>query len=376
MDLMTGWTGAVIGFVVALVPLVILHEFGHLLMAKYFGVWAREFGIGYPPRIMKLFHWGETVFTLNWIPFGGFVRLEGELEQEEPSASQQEMTPEELAEAKKHSLKAQPPGARVWIFLAGPLMNLLTAWVLAVIMFMSGVPTYKASVGAVAPDSPAQAAGIQTGDMILAINGKKTETAEDVVQVTRRNLGQPCKIALLRGGETLTVTLVPRVHPPEGQGSIGIMLGGTMTETTLKRYTFQQAVIEGTRYCWTFTKLTLSLPVQMARGLLPASEARPVGVVGISRLAQSALNSSVVTNALYPVLSLIILVSISLGVFNLLPIPPLDGGHILFVIVERIRRKPLTPELEARIYTIAMGLMIVLFVFITVLDIINPIPIP
>ena len=141
---------SVIGFVIALVPLIALHEMGHMFTAKALGVWVREFGIGLPPRIGKLFQWQETVFTLNWLPLGGFARMEGEedmLSEVEPiEIEPAPPTPAELQaqrEAREHSLYAKSPFKRILIYLGGPMTNLLTAWVLAILLFLTGTPGHR-----------------------------------------------------------------------------------------------------------------------------------------------------------------------------------------------------------------------------------------
>ncbi len=382
LDSIRSWPGAVLGFLIGLVPLIMLHEFGHLLMAKAVGVWAKEYGIGYPPRILKLFSWGETDFTLNWIPFGGFVRLEGEgyveteeeEEELEATATKAEIEARraKAKEAEKHSLYAKSPGQRTLIFLSGPLTNLLTAWLLAVLLFVTGVPAPM--IYNVMPNSPAQNAGLAEGDVILSINDRMVESLEDVTIYTSETLGEQTEVTIQRDGETIEVSLVPRVDPPEGEGAMGIAI--TTSGEHLKHYGLGQAVVRGTQYVGTLVGMTIALPVFLIRGLIPVEQARPVGVVGISRIAQQSIEQSVATGAIFPILNILILISASLGIFNLLPIPALDGGRILFAALEKIRREPISPELEERIHLVAMALLLVLFVFITALDFIAPIPLP
>ncbi len=375
---MPGWMegplGGVLGFVVALIPLILLHEFGHFLMAKKVGVWVREFGIGYPPRILTLFKHRETEYTLNWLPLGGFVRLEGELMFREPSDSESEqMEPEEGAhEARAHSLYAKPPGQRILIYLGGPLMNLVVAWLLAVVLLVTGIPGEDVSIQAVAPGSPAEAAGLRPGDIVRAVNEVPVVTLEDLTAQTQAHLGEPVTLTLVRSGETVTCTLVPRPAPPEGEGPMGVIIG----YQKLKRYSLPKALVLGGRDVVLTAGMMLMLPFYILRVGIPLSQARPVGVVGISRLAQHSIQVSLSVGALYPLLENIVLLSISLAVFNLLPIPALDGGRILLAVVEKVRARPLTPELEERIHTITMAVLVVLFLFITALDILVPVEIP
>lgn len=379
----TGLT--ILSFLVALVPLLVLHEFGHFLMAKWAGVWAREFGLGIPPRIVRLFRWGETDFTLNWIPFGAFVRLEGEEatsvtavpapgEGEEPISDPTALAQAEAAH--RHSLYAQSAGKRFLIFFGGPLMNLLTAWVVAVLLFWSGIPAVQAVIAEVAPNSPAAQAGLQPQDVIVAIGGQTVEAVDEVSDYTQSHLDQPVSLTIERNGESLTMTLVPRSQPPEGQGPMGVVLSGQIASGQQKHYPLPQAFVRGTQYFALVTLTTVMAPVYILRGLIPLEQARPVGIIGISRIASQSVQQSVAYGSLYPILSIIIIVSVGLAIFNLLPIPALDGGRILFIIVEKLRRKPLTPAVEERIHQVALMLFLLLFVAITALDILFPINLP
>jgi regulator of sigma E protease len=385
--LLNNWIGPILGFVVGLIPLIILHEFGHFLMARVFGVWAREFGIGYPPRITKLFRWRETVFTLNWLPIGGFVRLEGEELFEEPGETedsehdqrdqrdQREAEDSDQEAWEAHSLYAKSPAERTVIYLGGPLMNLISAWVIGVLLFLTGYPTPTGQVviREVAPNSPAAQANIQEGDIVLAIQGEPVEGTEDLIELTQENLGTPTEMKLQYDGETRTVTLVPRTDPPENQGAMGVIIS---EDVDISRYPLGRAVVEGTRYVGAIAGVTVLAPIYIIRGVIPLSQGRPVGIIGISQITHRSIETSIETGALFPFLNILIMISVGLGIFNLLPIPALDGGRILFALVEKVRGKRLTPELEERIHIIAFVLMLALVVFITALDIISPVPMP
>ncbi len=380
MTLLTNsWIGGIAGFLAGLIPLIVIHEFGHLIVAKVLGVWAREFGIGFPPRIAKLFKWGETQFTLNWIPLGGFVRLEGEHTFEEPaeetSLAEQDATPED-EEAAKHSLYAQSPGSRSLIFLGGPVMNLIAAWALAVLLFITGIPGPPVYIQDVLPGSPADTAGIQTGDIIRHIGGQAVETLEEVQAETRNNLGTLTEVQIERDAAIQTVTLTPRADPPPGEGSMGILIG----YNRLQHYPVFQALVYGTEHIVMMAAMLIAalfiLPIDIIRGLVPLSQARPVGVIGISQIAHHSIEASVTAGALYPFFNIVIMIGVSLAIFNLLPIPALDGGRILFALIEKIRDKPLTPEIEERIHIVALAILMTLFIFVTVLDIVSPISLP
>jgi regulator of sigma E protease len=363
--------GPIIGFLLGLIPLILIHEFGHLLTGKLMGVWAHEFGVGYPPRIVKLFRWKETDFTLNWIPFGGFTRFEGETTFADDDDSEEGA--EQKKAAREHSLYSKTPWQRIFVYLGGPVSNLFTAWLIAVVIFMTGIPQLQAMIAGVAPDSPAAEADLREGDLVLRVNEDPVEDSNELHGRIMENVGQPTVLTVERDGETFTVTLTPRENPPAGQGAVGIQIGNMAADETLQRLPLGASIVQGSRYFAQMASMTVMLPVMVIRQGIPFEQARPVGVVGISQIAEYSVSQSIQRNALYPFLSIVMLLSISLGIFNLLPIPALDGGRILFSLIEAIRGRALTPELEERIHLIALVAMVVLFVAVTILDIVMPI---
>lgn len=199
----------ILEFVILFGLLVFLHEFGHFLMARLFKIEVEEFGFGFPPRIVKLFTLGGTDFTLNWIPFGGFVRPKGENDSTVPGG-----------------LGAASPWARLAVMLGGPVMNLITGiLVFSFVLTMGGDPTPRTvDIATVSPDSPAAAAGIQAGDIIQSINGKPVTSQIELRSVVQENLDKPVSLTYLRSGKPVQVSLTPRSNPPEGQGSLGIAM--------------------------------------------------------------------------------------------------------------------------------------------------------
>jgi regulator of sigma E protease len=377
--------GSILGFIVALVPLIALHEMGHMFIAKWVGVWVREFGIGLPPRIAKLFKWQETDFTLNAIPLGGFARMEGEedmLMDESQAEEPESTTPEERAqkaEAKRHSLYAQSPRKRILIFLGGPLMNLLTGLVLSIVLFVTGIPiidSMTVNITNVLPNTPAEEAGLRAEDVIVAMNGEPVDDVEEVIQMTEDNLGEEVTLTIKRSDEETQISLVPREDPPPNEGAMGIALMGEPLDYHIEPLPLWQSLTRGTAYFFNLLRTTLWAPVLIIRGLIPAEAARPVGIVNISRMAYQSIQQSVTTGTLIPILNLLIIINISLAVFNLLPLPALDGGRVLFTTIEMIRNKPLSPKLQERVHQVALAILVILFIVITVLDIVYPVNIP
>ena len=375
--------GSILGFFVALVPAIALHEMGHMFVAKWAGVWVREFGIGFPPRIAKLFQWQETEFTLNWIPLGGFARMEGEGYEENMSLAEEEepdtRSPEEIEEARQHSLHTQPPGKRTLIFMGGPMMNLLTGWVLAVTLFLTGIPIadeMNVYIDAIAPNSPAEKAGLQSGDIFVAMNDQPITLLDAVKEITDENLGETVTVTVERDNEEVTVSLIPRADPPEGEGAMGVAIVGEPLAYHIKPYPPLQAIANGTTYYASILGQTLMAPIYIIQGLIPLEYARPSGIVGISRITYQTIQQSVTTGTLVPLFNLLILVNVSLGIFNLLPIPVLDGGHILFTIIEKVKGKALTPAVQQRVQQVAVIFFLLFFIAVTILDVLYPITLP
>ncbi|MBN1919655.1 MAG: site-2 protease family protein [Anaerolineae bacterium] len=371
---LTQGAGMVLGFLVALVPLIIVHELGHMFTAKALGVWVREFGIGFPPRIKKLFQWQETEFTLNWLPLGGFALMEGEPALEEAdSGVVKEKTPEQLAheaEAQRHSLFAQSPLRRLPIFFSGPLTNILMAWLLAIGIF---IPARQVVISVVAPNSPAEIAGIQPEDVIVSIDGQTVLGAQTVIDFTAAHLGAEIPLVVRRDDVDVELRLTPRVNPPQGEGAIGIGLYEELAPSDAPKVPFTQSVALGTRAFLDVLKQVVRMPVDLISGVVSLGDARPVGIINISRLGYETIQLSAESGTLIPILQLMMNVSLSLGIFNLLPIPALDGGHMLFTTWELVTRRGLSPKLQARIAQVALGLLLLVFIAITVMDILYPV---
>lgn len=374
IEFLTQGAGMVVGFLVALIPLIIVHELGHMFTAKALGVWVREFGIGFPPRIKKLFKWQETEFTLNWLPLGGFALMEGEPALAEADSGVIEAkTPEQLAfeaEAQRHSLFAQSPLRRLPIFFSGPFTNIILAWLLAIAIY---IPARQVVISAVASNSPAEIAGIQPEDVIVSIDGQPVLGAQTVIDFTATHLGVEIPLVVHRDNVDVELRLTPRANPPQGEGAIGIGLYEELAPSDVRKVPFTQSVALGTRAFFDIFKQIARMPVDLISGVLPLATARPIGIINISRLSYEMIQLSTESESLIPILGLLMNVSLSLGIFNLLPIPALDGGHMLFTIWELVTRRGLSPELQARIAQIALGFLLLIFIAITVMDIVYPV---
>jgi regulator of sigma E protease len=412
-----------LGLVVALSILVFVHELGHYLAAKRVGVVVEEFGFGYPPRLFTFWHTrgrilidGQetvvpadldlpedlgvgsrvlydattddkgrqvlasireieaeqdvgptstvelldrgTIFSVNAIPFGGFARMLGEEDPTFPG-----------------SLASKGKLARVFVLIAGAGMNLLTAVLFFAAAKGLGAPTAadpeNAMVTTVVAGSPAEEAGLQPGDVIVQVDDTEILTVESFVDFIAEHQGEEILLTLQRDTQTLQIPLVPRSNPPEGEGPIGIVLGPRMT---IRTYPWYQALWMGVEQTVSLTMFIFTVPVQVIQGLIPAEMARPVGPIGVGQLVGDAVQYSLDTGWWFPAMQMMGTLGVALAVTNLLPLPGLDGGRILFVIVEAIRGRRIDPAREGLIHLIGLALLVALMLFVTWQDVINPVP--
>ena len=250
---------------------------------------------------------------------------------------------------------------------------------LAILLFLTGIPVIdemQVHITQVAPDSPADAAGLQVEDIIIAVNEQPIDDINQVTEITQENLGEEITLTIRRGDDERNVSLVPRVDPPQNEGAMGVVLTGEPTAYHIESTPLPRALLNGTLSFLNVIIQTLWAPVRILQGFIPLEAARPVGIVNISRIAYDSIQQSFTTGTLIPILNLLILVNISLGVFNLLPIPALDGGRILLTVIEKVRNKPLDPRIQERVHQVALALFILLFVVITILDLLYPVSLP
>lgn len=342
-------------FALILTPIIFVHELGHFVAARFFGIRVEEFGIGFPPRAVKLFERNGTTYSLNWIPLGGFVRPAGE---DDPSV------PDGLA--------AAPKTARFVTLAAGATANFLLALIVFWFAFMVG-PSAVA-VENVQPDSPAMAAGLQSGDLILEIDGRLVENSGILVTEVTENAGENVELLIQRGDELLSVNLVPR-RPGEydaaTDGPIGIGLGFGRSDHLARGPI--EAIVASARSIGEIIYLTVSAPIMLLEGEITAEQARPVGPVGISQIAGQTAQYTATTGDWFQLLRITAFISVALGFTNLLPIPALDGGRILFVLVEAVRGRRIEPEREGLVHLVGMLFLLGLMFLLIIQDITNPI---
>jgi len=351
---------SLISFVVVLGVLVFVHELGHFLFAKLFGVKVLKFSVGFGSKIASK-KWGETEYLLSVVPLGGYVKMFGEHQGGE-------ITPEEVSRSFSH----KPVWQRFGIVAGGPVFNILFAVFLFMAMFFfAGLPepVDTTSIGKVAPDSAAEKAGVLVGDTILSINGQETMSWVDVSDLIRESGGDEVTLIVEREGTRVTIKAVPAMQKVKNLFGEEVgeryMLGITRSEGVVyKDATLLEAVKAGFIQTWNLTYLTIMGIIKIFERVIPASELG--GPIRIAEIAGQQLEAGWM-NLLY----FMGLLSVNLGILNLLPIPVLDGGHLVFLTIEGIRRKPLSDWAMEASQKVGIFLLASLMIFVFYNDILR-----
>ncbi len=347
---------AVIGFFLILTPIILIHEGGHFFAARLSKIKVEEFGFGFPPRAAVLGTRNGTLFTLNWLPLGGFVRPAGE---DDPTI------PGGLASASKR--------ARFFVLVAGAGANFIAAILAWWLAFAIGAPAV--AISSVNPGSPAELAGIRSGDIILAVDGERADNTNVISVPMYEKGGQPVELRIKRGDETFDLVIIPRAegeYDPTQEGPIGVGLMAAASGERITRGPIESGLAAVNLFGEQFG-LYFRIPAMLINGELSAADARPVSVVGISQIAGQVTETSVTNNSFFPLIHFFAFINLALGLTNLLPIPALDGGRIMFVLLEAVRGKRIEPEREGMVHVVGMVLLLGLMLFMIVQDIINPI---
>jgi len=340
-----------LGIVVVFGVVIFIHEFGHFVVAKRANVKVERFSFGLGPEMVGV-QWGETRYCLAWIPLGGEVRMAGETEYEEGDKAPS-------APPDPRSFFAQSWQRRIGIVLAGPLMNYLLAFVLfASVAYLWGEPrpSHEPVIGELMEGYPAQQAGLLPGDRIVAVAGAKIARWEDLAGEIHRFPGRPIALEFVRDSETKTVQLTPKADPVTRIGLIGIA-----PETVYHKVAFFPALRRGAEQIVGWSLFTVHyLGLKIVRREKP-DLAGPISIATVVAKATKA--------GLKDFLYLIALISVGIGLFNLFPIPMLDGGHAVFFLWEGIFRKPLHRKIMERANAVGLALLLGILLFATYSDI-------
>ncbi len=333
--------------------LIILHEFGHFLMCRINKIRVEKFSIGFGKEIWS-FTRGETKYAISLFPFGGFVRPAGE-----------DLAALEGSKPKPGDYLAASVSQRLTVVAAGPIMNWFLAWSLFTVVFIIGRPVQMATIGEFIKGYPAETSGLQISDRITAVDGKKVDQWMEMTTFIREHTEGPLALTVLRSGSEAIVSLSPKSEtdsatPGKPFSRIGIK--PDVKDVRIERFPAPMAAIKAATLVSDYTLMTYEAIFGLITRQLPIQTmSGPVGVVGMAAKASSM--------GIVYVIQLAAMLSVSLAVFNFLPIPALDGGHVLFLIIEAIKRKPLSLKLQERSTQVCFVLLIMLFVVITVNDI-------
>ncbi|MDA1334665.1 MAG: M50 family metallopeptidase [bacterium] len=335
-------------FLVIILFLVVSHELGHFLVAKWFGIRVDEFGIGIPPKAWGK-QMGETLYSINWLPFGGFVRLFGE----------------DGDEDNPRSFSAQSFWRRSLVVAAGVIANVIVGYLIFTFLAWFGTPQFAVEVSEIAPNSPAETSGIENGDFIIGFNDGITNPGlEDVMSFIDSKKGMKATFLIEREGELYEFAAVPRVNSPEGEGSLGVRIG--IAQKGFERVAWYKAP-------WTGLKRTLTELSNLVEGIVfffgkllttGSSPGDVIGPVGIAVVAQEIFSVSIIH-----FLTLIAFLSLNLAIINILPIPALDGGRLLFFVIEKVSGRKISGKTAGVIHSVFFVLLIVLLLWITYKDI-------
>ncbi len=351
--------GSILVFLLVLSILVIVHEFGHFFMARRAGVLVEEFGFGLPPRLFgKKF--GETLFSVNALPFGGFVKLHGEQDETESGMVGHLY--------KSRAFLYKNKRTRIGIIVAGVVMNFLLAiFAFAIVYSFSGIPrdTKTLKVVDVSAGSPAQTAGVVVGDIIAKVGKEEVSTVSEFISKVGEQKGKNVSFEIVRNGATIKSQMKPRETPPAGEGPLGVTI--TATEIYFPPvwqrpfygiyYGFKEAVFWGQNIAtglWT-------LITGLFKGQVPKDVSGPVGIFAVTTEASKS--------GLLTLINFIGILSVNLAILNILPFPALDGGRLLFILIEGIIGRKVLPKVESTIHSIGMIILLLLIVAITFHDI-------
>lgn len=368
-------------FIITLLILILIHELGHFLMAKKFGIKVLEFGFGIPPRAWgkKI---GETLVSINWLPFGGFVRLLGE---DLPAGRQVKYILNN-----PRSFAAKPVTQRFLVVLAGVVMNLFLAWIIFYItlsingfkvqfplllehQFLGATQQNETSVfiSGVSNDSPAQKAGLKSGLQIVGVNSQQVLNGQQLIKTINDLAGEEISLTLKdQKGNLDTLKIIPRKNPPVGQGALGVELSG-MTVANLE-YQGVAKILAGPIHSWNIVAYSGKIIGVLVEQSLHTKSLGPVsqtvsGPVGVSGIVNDILTTA--KNPLLSYLDFMAILSLNLAVFNVLPIPALDGGRIFFLLIEGLLRRKVRAEIEHWVHTVGMVLLLTLMLLVTLSDI-------
>jgi len=353
-----------ITFLVILTVLVLIHELGHFTVAKLIGVKVEEFGLGLPPMIRGI-KIGATTYSLNWLPIGGFVRLAGE--DEDPHVRRHIRGKRKLTQF----FWARSKNERAAILTAGVVMNFLLAVAITAVLLVTGVkePSGRVHIERVVAGSPAEKAGLREGDMLLSISSSNTSPKsltlpKDLITIVNNEKGHEVALVVMRGSVQFTVTVVPRIVVPTGEGPLGVAI----SDLELHKYSAGEAPGKALTINISRARdMLVSLGTTIWRLItLRAPESDVAGPIGIAQVTGQAVKFG-----WQAVLEFAGILSLNLAVLNILPIPALDGGRLAFVFLEKLLGKRIRPAFEKSTHQVGMIILLTLVLLVSINDILR-----
>jgi regulator of sigma E protease len=344
---------SILSAIVLLGIIIFVHELGHFLFAKLLKVKVLKFSLGFGPKIIGK-KYGDTEYLISSIPLGGYVKMVGE-------TSETELTEEE----KPFAFNLQPIWKRFVIIFCGPLFNIVFAAIIFFFSFLHGLPILVPEIGNVMQNTPAEKAGLLKGDRIVSIEGNAVNQWDEMTDLIHKNPGKPLRLEITRGNSTFQITITPEsrklknIFGEDKQvGLIGIQPSGS---TIVKQETVPKAFRDGIARTYEISELTIVSIVKLVQRVIPMDTMG--GPVLIVQMAGEQASRGMLNYFIF-----MAIININLGIINLFPIPILDGGHILFLGIEAIRKKPLSERFISMSQKIGLALILTLMVFVLYFD--------
>ncbi|HSD92950.1 MAG TPA: RIP metalloprotease RseP [Methyloceanibacter sp.] len=359
----------VLGFLFVLTVVVFFHELGHFLVARWCGVAIKTFSIGFGPEIFGFNDRHGTRWRLSWIPLGGYVKF---IDDENAASAGQKSLDQLTPEERKQSFQAKPLGQRAAVVAAGPIANFILAILIFTAIFaLFGERITAAKVDLVNPGSAAERAGFLPGDKVLSIDGQTIESFSEMQRIVGMSPDQPLHFVVDREGKLIDLTATPErkeITDHFGNtirlGLLGIQRSASPDDWTLKRHDPVTAFIMAVKECYFVISRSLSYLYDVITGREAADQ-----LGGPIRIAQ--ISGQVATAGFVALLNLAAIISVSIGLLNLFPIPMLDGGHLLFYAIEAIRGRPLSETTQEIGFRIGLAFVLMLMLFATWNDLIH-----
>jgi regulator of sigma E protease len=365
-----GWTGWIVPFLFGLSVVVFFHEFGHFIIARWVGIRVLVFSIGFGPELVGFNDRHGTRWKISAIPLGGYVKFFGD---ENAASVPDQSAVAAMSEAERqHSFFHKSVGRRAAVVAAGPIANFILAVVIFATIFMFyGKQTTSPRVDAVQPGSAAESAGFKAGDLVLSIDGSPVKTFADMQRMISANAGQALEVKVDRGGQAVALKAVPELKEVKDSfgnkqrvGVLGISRSLGADDLRTETVGPVTAIGLGIEETWIIVERTLSYIGGVVTGRESADQ-----LGGPIRIAQ--VSGQVATLGFVPILHLAAVLSVSIGLLNLFPIPLLDGGHLLFYAIETLRGRPLSERAQEMGFRIGLAIVLMLMIFATFNDIVH-----